>query len=186
MKQIKGYDEAHSQAEPHESRWALAAAGAAACAATACEAGGEGVAAAEGRQDAIARYEAVLDGDAGCVEALQQLALLCAAKGTCTISDREALQSHNFDHQRFLHEPLHESAVKTLMQDCWLYSAGQPGLAEAYSSRLRRLSRCAVLAPATALQSLAQTNSSWPCGALIQPDTARRSMGLVPAVLSSR
>ena len=74
----------------------------------------------------------------------------------------------------------------TLMQDCWLYSAGQPRVAEAYSSRLRRLSRSAVLAPASAPQPSAQSQSSWPCNALNQPDTARCSIGMVPAVPSTR
>jgi hypothetical protein len=48
-----------------------------------------------GRQDAIARYETILDGNAGCTEALQQLALLCAAKGICRYLEHVSLlQKH--------------------------------------------------------------------------------------------
>jgi hypothetical protein len=83
----KGNDEMHRQAEPYKSRWTLAAAAAAACAATAGGVGNEDPISAAARRDAIARYEAVLDGDAGCVEALQQLALLCTAEGACRCPD---------------------------------------------------------------------------------------------------
>lgn len=134
----------------------------------------------------MARYETVLDGDAGCVEALQQLALLCVAEGIQEWSGRVSLLLKKSRQKLILHEPISESAVNMLMQHHRLPSAGQAGHAEAYCSRLRRLTRSAALAPATAQPLPAQMPSSWPCGGQCQQDTACRSLGLIPAGLPSR
>ena len=62
------------QAEPHEPRWALAAAGAAAAL-------GRQTQSEQPFQDAVARYEAAAVFQPHCTEALQQLAALCDWSG---------------------------------------------------------------------------------------------------------
>lgn len=99
------------QAEPQELRWALAAAGAAGQAAADCSAG-DAAAAAAG-SEAVARYEAVLERDGACTEALQQLAALCAAAGIRHIVSTFLLEQHVWELGRAI-QKLREPAGRYL------------------------------------------------------------------------